>query len=167
METSQRGVIITYAIRLAEKSDSELILSFIKELAHYEKMEDQVIGTIDDIQKTLFSENPKAHILILEEDNIPAGFALYFYNYSTFLCKYGIYIEDIYVNEQFRGKGYGTFLIKKICQIAKENDCGRVEWWCLDWNKSSIDFYLNLGAQAMNDWTVYRLNKLQIEEIAK
>lgn len=99
-------------------------------------------------------------------DNNPAGFALFFHNYSTFLCKHGIYIEDIYVREKYRGKGYGKYLLQSICSIAKDRDCGRVEWWCLDWNKPSIDFYLKLGAEAMSEWTVYRLNRQKIEEIA-
>jgi len=155
-----------YQIRRAIKADSELILTLIKELAAYEQLEHLVVGTVENIHNTLFAEHPKAEVLILEEDGQAAGFALYFHNYSTFLCKHGIYIEDIYVREQYRSKGYGKALLKYICNLAIERNCGRVEWWCLDWNKPSIDFYLKLGAEAMQDWTVYRLNRQQIEELA-
>ena len=120
---------------------------------------------LDDVKKTLFSDNPRAEVLILDVDAKPAGFALFFHNYSTFLCKYGIYIEDIYVRESYRGHGYGKKMLEHICQIAKDRDCGRVEWWCLDWNKSAIDFYKKLGAEAMEEWTVYRLNKEKINLI--
>lgn len=156
-----------YIIRKATPSDNQIILTFIKELAEYENLADQVIATVDDIDKTLFSSNPKAEVLILEVDGNHAGLALFFHNYSTFLCKYGIYIEDIYVRDTYRGRGYGKTLLKHICMLAKERDCGRVEWWCLDWNKPSIDFYLQLGAEPMSDWTVYRLNKKEIDSMAK
>lgn len=153
-------------IRKTNISDNKIILDFIKELAAYEQLSDKVVATIEDLNKTLFCDNPKAEVLILEVNNNPAGFALFFHNYSTFLCKYGIYIEDIYVRDAYRGHGYGTALFKHICILAKERDCGRVEWWCLDWNKPSIDFYLKLGAEPMSDWTVYRLAKADIEKIA-
>ena len=156
---------MTHQIRKATIQDSALILEFIKELAAYEQLEHQVSGTVENIQRTLFCDYPKAEVLILEAEHKPAGFALFFHNYSTFLCKHGIYIEDIYVREKYRGKGYGKYLLQSICSIAKDRDCGRVEWWCLDWNKSSIDFYLKLGAEAMSEWTVYRLNRQKIEEI--
>jgi GNAT superfamily N-acetyltransferase len=154
-------------IRKANISDNQIILDFIKELAAYEQLSDKVVATIENINTTLFCDNPKAEVLILEVDDRPAGFALFFHNYSTFLCKYGIYIEDIYVREIYRGGGHGKALLRHICMLAKERDCGRVEWWCLDWNKSSIDFYLKLGAEPMSDWTVYRLNKEEIDDIAK
>jgi GNAT superfamily N-acetyltransferase len=155
-----------FLIRQAQPEDAPLILTFIKELASYEKLEDHAVGTVEDIQKTLFEPTPKARVLIVEMNQKPAGFALYFYNYSTFLCRYGIYIEDIYVRETFRGQGLGKALLKHICQIAKEEGCGRVEWWCLDWNEPSIDFYLKLGAEPMSDWTVYRLDQSRIKAIA-
>ncbi len=157
---------MTFNIRQAKPLDADIILTFIKELAAYEQMEDKVTATIEDIEKTLFSSAPRAEVLILEVAGQPAGFALFLHNYSTFLCKYGIYIEDIYVRAEHRGKGYGKTLLKHVCKIAQERDCGRVEWWCLDWNKPSIDFYLKLGAEAMTDWTTYRLNKAEIEKIA-
>jgi GNAT superfamily N-acetyltransferase len=154
-------------IRKANINDSAMLLTFIKELAAYEQLEDAVVGTVDHIKKTLFADNPKAEALILEENGEPAGFALYFHNYSTFLCRYGIYVEDIYVREKYRGKGYGKALLKHICKLAIERDCGRVEWWCLDWNKPSIDFYLSLDAEPMTDWTVYRLNRKEIEAMVQ
>lgn len=157
---------MNYKIRLAESKDCNLILEFIQELAAYENLEEQVVCTIEGISQSLFSANPKAEALILEEKGKPAGFALYFHNYSTFLGRYGIYIEDIYVREEFRGKGYGKSILKYFCRLAMERDCGRVEWWCLDWNKPAIDFYLSLEAEPMTDWTVYRLNRPEIEAMA-
>lgn len=154
-------------IRKASILDNQIILELIKELAAYEQLSDKVIATIDNINTTLFCDNPKAEALILEVDNHPAGFAVFFHNYSTFLCKYGIYIEDIYVKDIYRGLGYGKALLGHICVLAKERDCTRVEWCCLDWNKSSIDFYLKFGAEPMSDWTTYQLNKEQIEEMIK
>lgn len=159
-------VKMNYTIRQAVAFDASTILSFIKELGAYEKLEHQITATIHDVKKTLFCDAPKAEVLIAEVEGEPAGFALFFHNYSTFLCKYGLYIEDIYVREEYRGYGIGKGLLKSICTLAKERDCGRVEWWCLDWNKPSIDFYLSLGAEAMSDWTVYRLDQQRIESIA-
>ena len=158
---------VVMEIRLATKDDAGVILTLIKELAEYEGMLGQVVATVEDINRTIFCENPKTEVLILEVESEVAGFALFFHNYSTFLCKHGIYVEDIYVREKFRGKGYGKGLLKYICQLATDRDCGRVEWWCLDWNKPSIDFYLNVGAEAMSDWTVYRLNKNEIAKLIK
>ncbi|MFN7039381.1 MAG: GNAT family N-acetyltransferase [Alphaproteobacteria bacterium] len=158
---------MNYLIRNAQANDAELIFSLVKELADYEQLSSSVVGAVEDITKTLFSPSPKAEVLIIEENGNAAGFALYFHNYSTFLCRYGIYIEDIFIREAYRGKGYGKALFKKICEEALKHNCGRVEWWCLDWNKPSIDFYLKLGAEAMTDWTVYRLNQEQIKAIAE
>jgi GNAT superfamily N-acetyltransferase len=157
----------SFSIRSATISDASLILTFIKELATYEGMEGQVVATEAAIEATLFSGTPTAYVLIAEEKEQAVGFALYFHNYSTFLCKYGIYIEDIYVREAFRGKGYGKAFFQHICQIALKKDCGRVEWWCLDWNKPSINFYTkSVGAKPMIDWTVYRLDETAIQKIA-
>ncbi len=153
-------------IRPATLNDASIILAFIKELAAYEKLDEHVVATHDDVINTFFCENPRVEAVILEENNEPVGSAIYFHNYSTFLCRHGIYIEDIYVREQHRGKGYGKALLKHICEIAHARNCGRVEWWCLDWNKPSIDFYLGLGAEAMTDWTVYRLDEHQLKKIA-
>ena len=154
-------------IRQSIPSDSELIIQLIRELAQYEELGDEVVASVDDVNKTLFCEAPKAEVLLMDVEYEPGGFSLFFHNYSTFLCKYWIYIEDMYVREKYRGNGYGKALLKHICQLAVERDCGRVEWWCLDWNKPSIDFYLKLGAEAMSDWTVYRLGRKTIEKIAE
>ena len=131
-------------------------MQFIKELAEYQEFGHKVIATIDDLNSTLFCDNPRAQIIIIEVDNKPIGFALYFYNYTTLLCKYGVYIEDIYVKEEFRGKGYGLNMMK---YIAKETSCETLEWVCLDNNKAAIDFYLKLGTKAMSDRTSYILDK--------
>jgi GNAT superfamily N-acetyltransferase len=161
---------VSVDMRIAKKEDTDLILSFIKELARYEEMESSVVATTSILQESLFPADittpAKAEVIILELDGVPVGFALYFYNFSTFLGKYGLYIEDLYVRKEFRGKGYGKGLIVNICQRAALKGCGRIEWWCLDWNKKAIDFYLSLGAEAMVDWTVYRLSETQIKEIA-
>lgn len=158
---------MTYTIRNAKKEDSETLLVLIKELARYEELEDHVSGTVEGIQKTLFCEHPKVEALILELNGEVAGFALFFHNYSTFLCKHGLYIEDLYVREAYRGHGYGKALLQHICMLATERDCGRVEWWCLDWNQPSVDFYLKLGAEPMKDWTVYRLDHEKLSLLAK
>ena len=157
----------SFLIRKALCRDTSLILLFIKELAAYEEMEDEVIATEKDIRETLFNDRPVAKALILEVDGAPIGFSLYFHNYSTFLCRPGIYIEDIYVQKLHRGKGYGTAVFQHLCREAKENNYGRVEWWCLDENKPSIDFYTDsLKAEAMKDWTVFRLDQKRIREIS-
>ena len=157
----------SFAIRSAVPADAALVLDFIKKLAVYEKLESSVTGTVEDVTETLFGPHPTAYALIGEEKGQPVGFALYFHNYSTFLCRPGIYIEDIYVDEVYRGRGYGKAFFQKICQIAEAKKCGRVEWWCLDWNKPSIDFYTkSLGAEPMSEWTVYRLDREKIARLA-
>lgn len=148
---------MSLAIRRAKPGDEALILGFIKELAAYEKLSDEVSATPDHLTRTLFAEHPKAFALIAERDGGPVGFALYFFNYSTFLGKHGLYLEDLYVRESERGKGAGKALLSRLAEIALENDCGRMEWWVLDWNAPSIAFYKSLGAVAMDEWTVYRL----------
>ena len=152
--------------RYAEEKDVELILYFIKELAEYEKMLDEVIATEDLLREWLF-EKKKAEVIFVLEDNQEVGFALFFHNFSTFLGRAGIYLEDLYVKPEYRGKGYGKSLLKKLAKIAKERGCGRLEWWCLDWNKSSIDFYLSLGAEPMKDWTVYRISGSTLDNLAE
>jgi GNAT superfamily N-acetyltransferase len=161
---------VSINMRIAEKKDTDLILSLIKELAKYEEMESSVTATFSILQENLFpadiTTSAKAEVIILELGGLPIGHALYFYNFSTFTGKYGLYIEDIYVRKEFRGKGYGKGLIVNICQRAASKDCGRVEWACLDWNMTAIEFYLSLGAEAMTGWTVYTLSEKQIREIA-
>lgn len=142
--------------RFAEEKDVALILRFIKDLAEYEKMLNEVVATEELLKEWIFEKN-KAEVIFVLEDNKEVGFALFFHNFSTFLGRSGIYLEDLYVKPEYRGKGYGKGLLKKLAQIAVERGCGRLEWWCLDWNKPSIDFYLSLGAEPMEDWTVYRI----------
>ena len=142
--------------RAAEWDDVSLILRFIRELADYEGMLDQVTATEELLREWIF-EKQKAEVIFVLENGKEVGFALFFHNFSTFLGKAGIYLEDLYVMPEYRGKGYGKGLLKKLAQIAVERGCGRLEWWCLDWNKPSIDFYLSMGAEPMEDWTVYRI----------
>ena len=144
------------AFRKAERRDAALILEFIRELADYEKMLDEVVATPELLEKWIFDER-KAEVIFVLEDGKEVGFALFFHNFSTFLGRAGIYLEDLYVRPECRGKGYGKALLKELAHIAVERGCGRLEWWCLDWNQSSIDFYLSLGAEPMKDWTVYRI----------
>ena len=142
--------------RTAERKDTALILQFIKELADYEKMLDEVVADEATLETWIFDKQ-KAEVIFALEDGKEVGFALFFHNFSTFLGRAGIYLEDLYVRPEFGGKGYGKAILKKLASIAVERGCERLEWWCLDWNKPSIDFYLSLGAEPMSDWTVYRI----------
>lgn len=152
--------------RYATESDVPLILDFIKKLADYEKMSDEVIATEDLLNEWLFEKN-KAEVLFLVVEEKEVGFALFFHNFSTFLGRAGIYLEDLFVLEEHRKKGYGRAILRKLAQIARERGCGRLEWWCLDWNKPSIDFYRSLGAQPMEDWTVFRLSGSTLLQVAE
>lgn len=152
--------------RYAEKRDVPLILQFIRELAEYEKMLDEVVATEALLTEWIFEKN-KAEVIFALEDGEEVGFALFFHNFSTFLGRAGIYLEDLYVKPYSRGKGYGKGLLKKLAQIAVERGCGRLEWWCLDWNRPSIDFYLSLGAEPMTDWTVYRIAGKTLQDLAE
>lgn len=136
-------------IRYAQESDIPKILYFIKELAIYENMLDDVVATEDLLREWIF-EKQKAEVLLAEEDGIPVGFALFFHNFSTFLGRAGIYLEDLFVMPEYRGKGYGKALLRRLAQITMERGCGRLEWACLNWNKPSIDFYLSLDATPMD-----------------
>ena len=142
--------------RNAERKDTALILQFIKELADYEKMLHEVAADEATLAVWIF-DRQKAEVIFAVEDGKEIGFALFFHNFSTFLDRAGIYLEDLYVKPEYRGKGYGKAILKKLASIAVERGCGRLEWWCLDWNRPSIDFYLSLGAEPMSDWTVYRI----------
>ncbi len=157
---------MTLSIREAEKGDESLILGFIRELAAYEKLSDAVTATPDHLSRTLFADDPKVFALIAEQDGDPIGFALYFFNYSTFLGKHGLYLEDLYVREAHRGSGAGTALLAKLAQIALARDCGRMEWSVLDWNAPSIAFYKALGAEALDEWTIYRLTGDALSDLA-
>lgn len=143
--------------RYAKREDTELILSFIKELAAYEKMLDEVVATPELLEEWLFDKQ-KAEVIFWLEDGVEVGFALFFHNFSTFLGRAGIYLEDLFVKPEYRGRGYGKALLTQLAKIAVERGCGRLEWWCLDWNKPSIDFYLSMGAEPMDEWTTYRIS---------
>lgn len=143
-------------IRYATEKDTGLILNFIKELAEYEKMLNEVVATEELLKEWLF-EKKSAEVIFALEGEVEVGFALFFHNFSTFLGRAGLYLEDLYVKPEYRGKGYGKGLLKTLAQIAVERGCGRFEWSCLDWNKPSIDFYLSLDAKPMDEWTIYRL----------
>lgn len=142
--------------RFAERKDTPLILEFIKELADYEKMLQEVVADQATLEEWIFDKQ-KAEVIFALEGEKEVGFALFFHNFSTFLGRAGIYLEDLFVKPEYRGKGYGKALLKKLASIAVERKCGRLEWWCLDWNEPSIGFYLSLGAEPMSDWTVYRI----------
>ena len=152
--------------RFANKEDCSLILSFIRSLADYEKMSEQVVATEDLLKEWIF-DRKKAEVLFVCEDGKEVGFALFFHNFSTFLGRAGIYLEDLFVLPAYRGKGYGKALLKRLAQITVERGCGRLEWACLDWNQPSIDFYLSLGAIPMDEWTTYRLTGDTLLEMAK
>ena len=153
-------------IRYAQERDIPQILYFIKELAAYENMLDNVVATEDLLREWIF-EKQKAEVLLAEEGGIPVGFALFFHNFSTFLGRAGIYLEDLFVMPEHRGKGYGKALLRRLAQITMERGCGRLEWACLDWNKPSIDFYLSLDASPMDQWTVYRLTGDTLRRMAE
>ncbi|HFA51133.1 MAG TPA: GNAT family N-acetyltransferase [Bacteroidetes bacterium] len=157
----------TFHIRPATKADVPTILDFINGLAEYEKLQHEVVATEALLTETLFGEKKTAEVLIAFEDNIPAGFALFFHNYSTFLGRPGIYLEDLFVNPKFRGKGYGKKLLARLAKIAVERNCGRLEWSVLDWNTPAIDFYKKLGAGPMEGWTTFRLTGDKLNELAK
>ena len=152
--------------RFAGRGDTALILQFIKSLAEYEQMLDQVVATPELLEEWIFDKQ-KAEVVFVLEDGKEVGFALFFHNFSTFLGRAGIYLEDLFVLPEYRGRGFGKALLKKLAAIAYERGCGRLEWWCLDWNKPSIDFYLSRGAEPMSDWTVYRIAGKTLEKLAK
>jgi GNAT superfamily N-acetyltransferase len=144
-------------IRSASAADVPLILNFIRDLATYEKLLPEVVATEDALRRTLFGESPAAHVVIAEEDGRPAGFALYFFNYSTFLAKPGLYLEDLFVNPEYRSRGTGKALLLHLAKIANARGCGRMEWAVLDWNEPAKGFYRGLGAVPLDDWRVMRL----------
>lgn len=152
--------------RCATEKDCALILQFIRGLAAYEKMSDQVVATEALLREWIFEKRAAEVLFVLEGDK-EVGFALYFHNFSTFLGRGGIYLEDLFVLPEYRNKGYGKALLKKLAMIAAERGCGRLEWSCLDWNKPSIDFYLSMGAKAMDDWTTYRLSGDPLQKAAE
>ncbi|RDI48623.1 GNAT family N-acetyltransferase [Aquicella lusitana] len=156
-----------YQIKAATPEDLPLILSFIKELAEYEKLSHEVTATEQQLRDTLFGPKAYAEVLIGYLDQEPVSFALFFHNYSTFLGKPGIYLEDLYVRPVARGKGIGQKMLAYLANLAKERHCGRLEWWVLDWNESAIGFYKRLGAKPMDEWTVYRVTDTALDELAQ
>lgn len=152
--------------RFAFEDDVPVILDLIKQLAEYEKAADRVVATEESLRQTLF-EHRYAEVLLAVVDGGAVGFALVFHNYSTWLGRPGIYLEDLFVLPEARGNGYGKGLLQRLARIAVERGCGRLEWSCLDWNKPSIDFYLSLGADQMNEWTTYHLEGETLEALAQ
>lgn len=157
----------TASIRFATGADAPVILRFIRALAEYEKLEHECIATEEALRATLFGDRPYAEVLLIEEGGAAHGFALFFHNYSTFLARPGIYLEDLFIDRAQRGKGYGKALLAKLAEIALARGCGRLEWSVLDWNQPSIDFYLSLGARPMEEWTVYRLDGDALEALGR
>ena len=155
-----------FAIRAATESDVPLILQFIRDLAEYERLSHKVVATEERLRESLFGSRRFAEVLIGEEDGHAAGFALFFHNYSTFLAQPGIYLEDLFVKPEARGRGYGKALLARLAQLAVERGCGRVEWAVLDWNAPSIAFYKALGAEPMDEWTVFRLTGPALDALA-
>lgn len=153
-------------IRFATRNDIPEILGFIKELAEYEKMSDEVIADENLLEEWIFDKN-KAEVIFAMHEGRPVGFALFFHNFSTFLGRAGIYLEDLYVSPEYRKLGYGKELLSTLAKIAKERGCGRLEWCCLDWNRPSIDFYKSLGAVPMDIWTTYRVTGDTLDALAK
>lgn len=154
-----------FSLRRAGESDLALIMGFIRELAEYEKMLDEVETTEEILRVSMFEKN-RAYALIAELDGVPVGHAIYCFNFSTFVGKAGLYLEDIYIKPEYRGRGFGKAIFSVLARIAVEEDCGRMEWSCLDWNAPSIEFYKKMGAIQMNGWTVHRLDVPGIESLA-
>ena len=152
--------------RYAKEQDCDKILFFIRELAKYEKMEEDVVATPELLKEWIF-EKKKAEVIFPMADGEEIGYALFFHNFSTFLGRAGMYLEDLFIMPQHRGNGYGKATLGELARIAVERNCGRLEWSCLDWNKPSIDFYLSLGAEAMDEWTIYRLTGNALQNMAR
>ena len=157
---------MSFEIIAATQSDCGEILRFINELAAYEKMSNEVVATEELLKEWIF-EKKKAEVVFAVADGKKVGFALFFHNFSTFLGRAGVYLEDLFVMPEYRGNGYGKALLKELARIAVKRGCGRLEWSCLDWNKPSIDFYLSLGATPMDGWTVYRLTGDTLKNMAE
>ena len=156
----------TCQIRFAERKYITVILGFIRKLAEYEKLENEVVATEELLGTWLFEKN-KAEVLLAFEGENPVGYALFFHNFSTFLGRAGIYLEDLFVLPEKRGKGYGKALLTHLAHITVDRECGRLEWSCLDWNKPSLDFYQSLGAKRMTGWTVHRLTGDDLRRVAQ
>lgn len=153
-------------ITIATEGDVAQILAFIKALAEYERLADSVVATEEGLRATLFGPRPYAECVIARWNGVPAGFALFFHNYSTFLGRPGIYLEDLFVKPELRGKGVGRSLLAYLANIALERNCGRLEWSVLDWNESAIGFYKSLGAEPLEDWTIFRVKGEALARLA-
>jgi len=157
----------SFSIRFATKQDVPLILAFIKELADYEKLLPEVVATESVLEETLFGPHKTAEVILGYEKNEPVSFALFFHNFSTFLGRPGIYIEDLYVKDTQRGKGIGQKMLQFLARLALERKCGRLEWWVLDWNEPAIQFYKKIGALPMDEWTVFRMTEEALKKMAE
>jgi GNAT superfamily N-acetyltransferase len=155
-----------FKIRPARVEDVSIILELIRDLATYERAPDEVTATEEQLVDVLFGERPAAEVLLAFEEQSPVGFAVYFYNFSTWLGRPGLYLEDLFVNPEKRGKGYGRALLVELAKIARDRECGRLEWAVLDWNEPAIKFYRALGAEPMHEWTVFRLTRDGIARLA-
>ncbi|TFB13985.1 GNAT family N-acetyltransferase [Candidatus Marinimicrobia bacterium MT.SAG.4] len=155
-----------FEIREAIEADIPLVLHFIKELAEYEKLSHIVEADIETLRESMFGESANSKALLAYYEREPVGFAVYFYNFSSFVGRRGLYLEDLYIDPTMRSKGFGKALLKRLAQIAIEKNCGRMEWVVLDWNEPAIEFYVKLGAEALGDWTTFRLNQKEIETLA-
>lgn len=155
------------SIRAANAADVPEILRLIQALAEYEKLRDEAVATVDDLRQTLFGARPAAEVLLAESDGRAVGMALFFQNYSTFLGKPGIYLEDLFVEPALRGQGIGKALLQAVARLAVERGCGRFEWSVLDWNQPAIDFYQSLGARPMSDWTIFRVTGAALAKLGR
>lgn len=153
--------------RFANKDDANLILDFIKQLAIYEKMENEVVASPELLEEWIFDKGKAEVIFALNEDNQEVGFALFFHTFSTFLGRAGIHLEDLFVKPEYRKQGYGKFLIQSLAKITVERGCGRLEWCCLDWNQPSIDFYRSLGAVSLDEWMIFRLTGDTLNDLCR
>jgi GNAT superfamily N-acetyltransferase len=156
-----------FSIRPATAAEVPVILNFIRDLATYEKLAHEVTATEELLQRTLFGPQPRAEVLLAAEGDTYVGFAVFFHNFSTFLGKPGIYLEDLFVRPEFRGRGYGKALMIYIARLARERDCGRFEWSVLDWNQPSLNFYASIGAKPLNDWTIQRMTGEALASLAE
>ena len=166
MNNTLRPPNTDFSIRPACIEDCDIILTFIRELADYEKLLHEVVADISSLENTLFGDKPYAEVIMADFQGEAVGFALFFHNYSTFLGKPGLYLEDLYIRPAMRGRGFGKSLLAYLASLALSRDCGRLEWWVLDWNKPAIDFYQSLGAEPMEDWTVNRITGEALRTLA-
>ena len=166
MDNQQVKTTRNFQIRPARVEDVPIILQLIRDLATYERAPDEVVATEEQLLDVLFGERPVAEVLLAFEEESPVGFAVYFYNFSTWLARPGLYLEDLFVKPEKRGKGYGRALLVELAKIARDRGCGRMEWAVLNWNEPAIKFYRALGAKPMNEWTVFRLTRDEIAKLA-